>query len=38
VNGTSGVAGMIDREGRLEISVGHGEVVTVESGEVVYAR
>ena len=38
VNGTSGVATMIDREGRLEIAVGHGEVVTVESGEVVYAR
>jgi BirA family biotin operon repressor/biotin-[acetyl-CoA-carboxylase] ligase len=38
VNGTSGVATMIDREGRLEIAVGHGEVVTVESGEVVYVR
>ncbi|MGH3065832.1 MAG: biotin--[acetyl-CoA-carboxylase] ligase [Gaiellaceae bacterium] len=38
VNGTSGVATMIDRAGRLEIAVGHGEVVTVESGEVVYAR
>ena len=38
VNGTSGVAAMIDREGRLEIAVGHGEVVTVESGEVVYER
>jgi BirA family biotin operon repressor/biotin-[acetyl-CoA-carboxylase] ligase len=38
VNGTSGVAGMIDRQGRLEISVGHDEVVTVESGEVVHAR
>ena len=38
VNGTSGVATMIDRQGRLEIAVGHGEVVTVESGEVVYAR
>ncbi len=38
VNGTSGVATMIDREGRLEIAVGHGEVVTVESGEVSYAR
>jgi BirA family biotin operon repressor/biotin-[acetyl-CoA-carboxylase] ligase len=38
VNGTSGVAGMIDRQGRLEISVGHGEVVTVDSGEVVHAR
>lgn len=38
VNGTSGVAAMIDREGRLEISVAHGEVVKIESGEVVYAR
>jgi BirA family transcriptional regulator, biotin operon repressor / biotin---[acetyl-CoA-carboxylase] ligase len=38
VNGTSGVASMIDREGRLEIEVGHGELVTVSSGEVVYER
>jgi BirA family transcriptional regulator, biotin operon repressor / biotin---[acetyl-CoA-carboxylase] ligase len=38
VNGTSGVATMINREGRLEIQVGHGEVVTVESGEVTYER
>ena len=38
MKGTSGVAAMIDREGRLEIAVGHGEVVTVESGEVVYQR
>ena len=38
VNGTSGVATMIDREGRLEITVGHGESVTVESGEVLYDR
>jgi len=38
VNGTSGVATMIDREGRLEIAVGHGEVVTVESGEVLFER
>jgi hypothetical protein len=29
---------MIDREGRLEIAVGHGEVVTIESGEVLYER
>jgi BirA family biotin operon repressor/biotin-[acetyl-CoA-carboxylase] ligase len=36
VNGTSGVATMINREGRLEIEVGHGEFVTVESGEVIY--
>lgn len=38
VNGISGVVSMIDRQGRLEIASGHGEVVTVESGEVVYAR
>lgn len=38
VNGTSGVVTMIDRDGRLGIAVGHGEVVTVESGEVSYAR
>ncbi len=38
VNGTSGVASMINRQGRLEIAVGQGEVVTVESGEVTYER
>ena len=38
VNGTSGVATMIDRQGRLEIAVGHGDLVTVDSGEVVYDR
>lgn len=38
VNGTSGVATMINRAGQLEIEVGHGEVVTVASGEVVYDR
>jgi len=38
VNGTSGVATKIDRQGRLEIEVGHGDVVAVESGEVVYER
>jgi BirA family transcriptional regulator, biotin operon repressor / biotin---[acetyl-CoA-carboxylase] ligase len=38
VNGTSGTAVKIDRAGRLEIAVGHGEVVTVESGEVRYER
>ena len=38
VDGTSGTAVKIDREGRLEIAVGHGEVVAVESGEVVYER
>ena len=38
VDGTSGTAVKIDREGRLEIAVGHDEVVTVESGEVLYER
>jgi BirA family transcriptional regulator, biotin operon repressor / biotin---[acetyl-CoA-carboxylase] ligase len=38
VNGTSGVASKIDRDGKLEIEVGHGERVTVESGEVSYER
>ena len=38
VNGTRGVVSKIDREGRLEIEVGHGELVTVESGEVRYER
>jgi BirA family transcriptional regulator, biotin operon repressor / biotin---[acetyl-CoA-carboxylase] ligase len=38
VNGTSGTALKIDRGGRLEIAVAHGEVVTVDSGEVVYDR
>jgi BirA family transcriptional regulator, biotin operon repressor / biotin---[acetyl-CoA-carboxylase] ligase len=38
VNGTSGVASKIDRDGRLEIEVGHGERITVESGEVSYER
>ena len=28
----------IDRAGGLEIAVGHDEVVTVESGEVLYER
>jgi BirA family biotin operon repressor/biotin-[acetyl-CoA-carboxylase] ligase len=38
VNGVSGVVSMIDREGRLAIAVDHAEIVTVESGEVSYAR
>ena len=38
VNGTSGVAAKIDRQGRLEIATGHDQVVTVDSGEVVYDR
>ena len=38
VDGQSGVAVGIDRRGRLGLDVGHGERVTVESGEVEYAR
>jgi BirA family biotin operon repressor/biotin-[acetyl-CoA-carboxylase] ligase len=38
VDGTTGVATKIDREGRLEVAVGHGRVVTVDSGEVAYER
>lgn len=38
VNGMSGIASKIDREGRLVIETGHGEVVRVDSGEVVYER
>jgi BirA family transcriptional regulator, biotin operon repressor / biotin---[acetyl-CoA-carboxylase] ligase len=38
VNGKSGTAELIDRDGRLRIAVGHGESVTVESGEVTYER
>jgi BirA family biotin operon repressor/biotin-[acetyl-CoA-carboxylase] ligase len=38
VNGTSGTAEMIERDGRLRIAVGPGESVTVESGEVTYER
>jgi BirA family biotin operon repressor/biotin-[acetyl-CoA-carboxylase] ligase len=37
VNGTTGTAVKIDREGRLEIAVGHN-VQAVESGEVLYER
>jgi len=37
VNGTSGVAVKIDRQGRLEIDV-DGRIVPVESGEVVHDR
>ena len=36
VNGTSGVAAMVGRDGRLRIDTGHGELVSVESGEVRY--
>jgi BirA family biotin operon repressor/biotin-[acetyl-CoA-carboxylase] ligase len=38
VNGMEGTAELIDRQGRLLISVGHGESVAVESGEVTYER
>jgi BirA family transcriptional regulator, biotin operon repressor / biotin---[acetyl-CoA-carboxylase] ligase len=38
VEGISGVAELIDRDGKLRIAVGHGESVTVESGEVAYER
>jgi BirA family biotin operon repressor/biotin-[acetyl-CoA-carboxylase] ligase len=38
VDGTSGIAAMIDRSGRLEIEVAPGRLVTVESGEVIYER
>jgi BirA family transcriptional regulator, biotin operon repressor / biotin---[acetyl-CoA-carboxylase] ligase len=38
VNGTSGVATKVDREGRLEIAVAHGHLVTVDSGQVEYER
>jgi BirA family transcriptional regulator, biotin operon repressor / biotin---[acetyl-CoA-carboxylase] ligase len=38
VNGTSGTAVMIARDGRLEIATGDHRVETVESGEVTYER
>jgi BirA family biotin operon repressor/biotin-[acetyl-CoA-carboxylase] ligase len=38
VNGTSGIAAMVGRDGRLQIDTGHGELVSVESGEVSYER
>jgi len=38
VDGTSGTAELIDRDGRLRIAVGGGERATVESGEVTYER
>jgi BirA family biotin operon repressor/biotin-[acetyl-CoA-carboxylase] ligase len=38
VDGTSGTAELIDRDGRLRIALGHGETVTIESGEVTYER
>jgi BirA family biotin operon repressor/biotin-[acetyl-CoA-carboxylase] ligase len=36
VDGASGTAELIDRDGRLRIATGHGESITVESGEVAY--
>jgi BirA family biotin operon repressor/biotin-[acetyl-CoA-carboxylase] ligase len=38
VNGASGIAVMIERDGRLRVDVGRGETVFVESGEVRYER
>jgi BirA family biotin operon repressor/biotin-[acetyl-CoA-carboxylase] ligase len=38
VNGTSGTAVKVDRNGRLEIDTGDHRIVTVESGEVSYER
>ena len=38
VNRVSGVAELIERDGRLRIATGHGESVGVESGEVTYER
>ncbi|HWQ00476.1 MAG TPA: hypothetical protein VN449_00030, partial [Gaiellaceae bacterium] len=38
VDGTTGTAELIDRDGRLRISTGHGASVTIESGEVLYER
>jgi biotin-(acetyl-CoA carboxylase) ligase len=38
VDGTSGVAVGIGRDGKLGIAVGNGDVVTVEAGEVAYDR
>jgi BirA family biotin operon repressor/biotin-[acetyl-CoA-carboxylase] ligase len=38
VNGTSGVAALVGRDGRLRIDTGHGDLVAVESGEVHYER
>ena len=38
VDGKTGIAVGIDREGRLELEVAHGERVAVESGQVEYTR
>ena len=38
VDGRDGIGGVIGRDGRLEVHVGHGETISVESGEVEYVR
>ncbi len=38
VDGVSGTAVMVDREGRLLVEVAHGDVRAVESGDVTYVR
>ena len=38
VDGVSGTAELIERDGRLRIATGHGTSVAVESGEVIYER
>jgi BirA family biotin operon repressor/biotin-[acetyl-CoA-carboxylase] ligase len=38
IDGKAGIAVGIDRTGRLELDVGHGERVVVEAGDVVYER
>lgn len=38
VDGVSGTAMMVDREGRLLVDAGHGDVRAVESGDVQYVR
>lgn len=38
VDGTSGTAAAIDREGRLLVEVAHGDLRPIESGEVLYER
>ena len=38
IDGTTGIASRITRTGALEIAIGHGDVITVDSGEVAYER
>jgi len=38
LDGRDGIGGVIGRDGRLEVHLGHGETITVESGEVEYVR